>query len=104
MKPEEEQRYSSIYCLHCDKYYNASESTAEEPIMFCSKECEQKEDERLKEGNEIIKTAVLNDPAAALQMGLGQLYSTEHSIEQEKAIFDIVDRAFLNMNKSGEKK
>jgi len=52
----------TLECFHCFNQYNSDETTAQTKYMFCSVECENAEDARLKEGNQILENAQQQNP------------------------------------------
>lgn len=85
-----------LECNACFTEYDADTSDALLRHMYCSKECEDAEDSRLKEANSIMDSAIKNNPSlledhrVKLQeigfknMGLGDLVKfTKKEIEEK---------------------
>lgn len=56
-----------LECHSCFKRYFYTDSDAKTASMFCSKACEELEEQRLKEGNEIVDKAKAENPEAFTQ-------------------------------------
>ena len=54
----------NLECMHCYKPYYYAESTAITQSMYCTKECEDAEVQRLKDGNSILEQAQKENPQA----------------------------------------
>lgn len=77
-------------CQACDQEYNIVDSDAEEESLYCSEDCEKKDQEWLAEGNKIMNQAKAENPNLFLR--------TNMSMEQNQAVSSL-QRMGLNFKK-----